>query len=61
MQYLLPYGLCLKMIKEDNLGVTNIPYLTLHEADSLHLENCKTGWKAGCFYKIGNKEQEKEK
>ena len=44
------------MIKEDNLGDTNTLYLTPHEADSLLLENCKIGWKAGSFYGIKNKE-----
>ena len=49
------------MIKEDNLGDTNKLYLILHEADGLHLENCKMGQKAGGFYRIENKEQGREK
>lgn len=37
--------LVLKMMKEDNLGVTNRLYLTFHESDSLCSENCKMGQK----------------
>ena len=29
------------MIKEDNLGDTNKPYLTLHEAGSLHSQGSR--------------------
>lgn len=35
--------------------------LTFHEVDSLLLENCKTGKKAGGFYRVKNKEQGREK
>ena len=48
------------MIKEDNLGDINKLYLTLHEVDSLFSENCKMAEKAGSFYRIKNKEQERE-
>ena len=44
------------MIK-DNSNVINKLYVTLHEVDSLLLENCKMGQKAGRFYRIKNKEQ----
>ena len=49
------------MSKDDNLGDTNKPYLTLHEVDSLLLENCKMGQKAGSFYRIKNKEETNRK
>ena len=49
------------MIKEDNLGDTNKFHLTLHEAESLHLDNSKmAGRQEDSFiYKIKNKEKEK--
>lgn len=46
------------MTKENNSGDANKLYLTLHEVDSLILENCKTGKKATSFCRIKNKEQE---
>lgn len=42
----------LKMIKEGNVDDTNQLYLTLHEVNSLYLENCKMGLKARKFYRI---------
>ena len=49
------------MIKENNLGDTNKLYLTFHEADSLHSENCKMRQKAGSFYRIKKKEEKNRK
>ena len=49
------------IIKVDGLGDANKLYLTLHEMNSLLLENCKTGQKAGGFYRMKNKEQGREK
>ena len=49
------------MTKGNNLGDTSKLYLTLHEMNSLLLENCKTGQKAGGFYRMKNKEQGREK
>lgn len=54
-------GWLVSMIKEDSLGSISKLYLTPHEVDSLHLENCKTGQKAGGFHRIKSKEQEREK
>lgn len=54
----------LKVIKEDNLGDTNKLYLTLHEVDKFHLENCKMGLKERKMYrlkKIKNKEEKYKK
>lgn len=48
------------MIKEDNLGDTN-KLQHLMKMDSFHLENCKMGWKARSFYRINNKEQERNR
>ena len=49
------------MTKGNNLGDTSKLYLTLHEMNSLLLENCKTGQKAGGFYRMKNKEQGRDK
>ena len=49
------------MIKETNLSGTYKLYLTLHEADSLLLENGKTGQKTENSYKVKNKEQGSDK
>ena len=48
-----------KMLKVNNLGDTN--ELTLHEVDSLHSKNCKMEWKAGSFYRLKNREKQKQK
>ena len=48
-----------KMIKEDNLGDTNKPYLTLHKVDSFYPKKCKKGQKAGSSDRIKKKEQGK--
>lgn len=53
----------LKMIKEDHLGDTDKPCLTVHEVGSLVLkgpENCRMGPKAGHFYRINNGQQEEK-
>lgn len=47
----------LKMIKQSNLGDADKLHLTLHEADSLHLENCSIMWRTENFYRIKNKER----
>lgn len=49
------------MMREDYLGDKSKLYLTLYGVDCLHLENCKIGLKAGCFSRVRNKEQGREK
>lgn len=49
------------VIKEDSWAETNQLCLTLHEADSLLLENCKMGQTAGRFNRIKNEEQGKDR
>lgn len=50
------------MIRDENSGDTKKRFMkSYHEADSLHLENWKIGWKVGNFPRIRSKEQEREK
>lgn len=52
----------LRMITDENSGDTKKCFMkSYHEADSLHLENCKIGWKVGNFPRVRNKEQEGER
>ena len=52
----------LRMIGDENSGDTKKCFMkSYHEADSLHLENCKIGWKVGNFPRVRNKEQEGER
>ena len=52
----------LRMIRDENSGDTKKCFMkSYHEADSLHLENCKIGWKVGNFPRVRNKEQEGER